>query len=190
MVLQLFEGNKVRFAAFDADKDAETFSKWTHDPAYMRMLSPDPARPLSPFHIKKRFEEWEKEAGRDFYFFVIHAREDDRVIGFARLHWIEWNHGNTHFEMGIGEPEYRRKGFGSEALQMLLRYAFEELNLYRITGHTMEYNAAAQNFLTKHGFELEVRRREAIYREGRYWDGLTYGILAQEWQARQNVAGE
>ncbi|MBI4674563.1 MAG: GNAT family N-acetyltransferase [Chloroflexi bacterium] len=181
MILQLFEGEKIRFAAFDADKDAEALSKWTHDPEYMRLLSPDPARPLAPFHIKKRFEEMEKEAGRDFYYFVIRAREDDRALGFTHLRWIEWNHGNAHFDMGIGSASDRGKGYGSEALQMLFRYAFEELNLYRLTGHTMEYNTGAQKFLLKHGFQLEVRRREALQREGRYWDGLTYGILADEW---------
>ena len=96
-----------------------------------------------------------------------------------------WNHGNAHFNLAIGSPDDRRKGLGSEALQMLLRYAFEELNLYRFTTHTFEYNDGAQNFLTKHGFQLEVRRREAIYRDGRYWDALSYGILAEEWARGQ-----
>lgn len=184
MVLQLFEGEKIRFAAFNADKDAEVFSKWTHDPEYMRMLEGEPARPLSPFHIKKKFEEMGKDAHRPFYYFVIHTREDDRVIGFAHIRWIEWNHGNAHFNMGIGAPDARRMGYGSEALQMLMRYAFQELNLFRLTVETFEYNTAAQKFLEKHGWTCEVRRREAIYRDGRYWDALTYGILAQEWKAK------
>jgi RimJ/RimL family protein N-acetyltransferase len=182
MVLQLFEGDQVRFAAFDADKDAETFSKWTHDPDYMHLTEFEPARPLAPFHVKKKFEEMEKEAGREFYYFVIRTKEDDRAIGFAHIRWVEWNHGNAHFNMGIGSPDDRRKGYGSESLQMLLRYAFEELNLYRLTVHTMSYNTGAQRFLEKHGFQCEVRRREAIYRDGRYWDALTYGILAEEWK--------
>ena len=69
---------------------------------------------------------------------------------------------------------------------MVLRYAFEELNLYRITVETFEYNTGAQAFLEKHGFQCEVRRREAIYRDGRYWDALTYGILAEEWQGENH----
>ena len=187
MVLQLFEGEKIRFAAFDPEKDAEVFAGWTNDPEFLRLTEPEPARPLAAFHIKKKFEEMEKEAGRDFYYFVIHTKEDDRAIGFARIYWIEWNHGNGHFNMGIGSPDDRRKGYGSEALEMILRSAFEELNLYRLTIHTFEYNTGAQEFLTKHGFQCEVRRREAIYRDGRYWDALTYGILAEEWQAKHPV---
>lgn len=190
MVLQLFEGEKIRFAAFDADKDAEIFSKWTHDPEYLRLTEYEAARPLAAFHIKKKFEEMEKDAHGDFYYFVLRAKEDDRAIGFAHIRWVEWNHGNAHFNLAIGSPDDSRKGLGSEALQMLLRYAFEELNLYRFTTHTFEYNDGAQNFLTKHGFQLEVRRREAIYRDGRYWDALSYGILAEEWARGQKGQGE
>lgn len=184
MVLQLFEGDKIRFAAFDADKDPEIFSKWTHDPEYLRMLESDPARPLSPFHIKKKFEEMEKEAHQGFYYFVMKNKEDDRTIGFAHIHWIEWNHGNAHLTMGIGSPDDRHKGYGTEAMQMMLRYAFEELNLYRLTLNTFEYNTIAQAFLVKNGWQQEVCRREAIYRDGRYWDALTYGILAEEWVSK------
>lgn len=185
MVVQLFEGDKIRFAAFDPDKDPEVFSKWSHDPDYMRMTEYEPARPLSPFHIKKKFEETEKEAGKNLFYFVIHMKEDDRVIGFAQITWIEWNHGNAHMNMGIGSPDDRHKGYGTEALQMLLRYAFEELNLYRLTVQTFEYNDIAQKFLVKNGFLQEVCRREAVYRDGRYWNALTYGILAEEWVGRQ-----
>ena len=180
MVLQLFEGEKIRFAAFDAEKDAEVFSKWTHDPEYLRLTEFEPARPLAPFHVKKKMEEMEKDAHGDFYFFVIRTQADDRAIGFAHIRWMEWNHGNAHFNMGIGSPDDRRQGLGSEALQMLLRYAFEELNLYRLTGHTFGYNDGAQKFLAKHGLQLEVRRREAIYRDGRYWDArlIFFGVIA------------
>lgn len=189
MVLQLFEGNKIRFAAFNAEQDAEVFAKWTNDPEYLRLTEYEPARPLSAFHIKKKYEEMEKEAGRDFYYFVIRSRADDRAIGFARIHWIEWNHGNGHFNMGIGSPDDRCQGMGGEALEMMLRYAFEELNLYRLTVNTFEYNTGAQRFLERHGFQLEVRRREAIYRDGKYWDALTYGILADEWHAKNPPEG-
>ncbi len=183
MLQQLFEGEKIRFAAFDAEKDAEVFSKWTHDPEFLRLTEYEAARPLAPFHIKKKFEEMEKDAHGDFYYFVIRTKEDDRAIGFAHIRWIEWNHGNARLNMGIGSLDDRGKGFGSETMQMILRYAFEELNLYRLSADTFEYNEGAQKFLLKHGWQCEVRRREAVYRDGRYWDGLAFGILAEEWQA-------
>lgn len=185
MLPQLFESREIRLAAFDAERDPELFSKWTHDSEYMRLVGADPARPLAPFHIKKQFEAMEKEAGRDFYYFVIRTCFDNRAIGFAHLHWIEWNHGNGRLEIGIGSASDRRRGYGSQALETLMRYAFHELNLFRLTVNTFQYNDGARKFLERHGFQCEVRRREAIYRDGRYWDALLYGILASEWSSRQ-----
>ena len=112
--MQLFEGEKIRFAAFDSDKDAEVFSKWTHDPEYMRLIEAEAVRPLAPFHIKKKFEEMEKESQRGFYYFVIHTKQDDRVIGFAQIKWIEWNHGNACRILALVHPTTAAKGMAQK----------------------------------------------------------------------------
>jgi hypothetical protein len=181
---QLFEGKLIRFAPHDPDRDAEIDSKWSHDPDYLRSISLDVARPLSPTQIKKKYEDQAKEADeeRDLFSFAIRTKEDDRLIGFARLFAVEWTHGVARVLVGIGDPNDRRRGFGGEALQMLLRYAFDELNLYRITATTFEYNTAAIDLLKRCGFVLEVTRREAVQRDGRYWDFLGFGLLRDEWQ--------
>lgn len=184
---QLFEGDKIRLTAFDPERDAEAFSQWTHDPEYMRMLDIEPARPLSPFQIKKNYEAMEKDKGRELYYFAIRTRADDRAIGFARIFWIEWNHGSARLNLGIGSAADRGHGLGTEALQLLLRYGFDEMNLYRLTVATMEYNTVARRLLERAGFQPEVRRRQAVYREGQRWDLISYGLLRSEWQgARVN----
>lgn len=184
MATQLFEGKLIRFAPHDPDRDAEIDSKWSHDPDYLRSISLDVARPLSPAQIKKKYEDLQKEADeqRNLFSFAIRTRVDDRLIGFARLFAIEWTHGVGRVLVGIGDPDDRHRGFGREALQMLLRYAFDELNLYQITAITFEYNTAAIEFLTHNGFALEVTRREAVQRDGRYWDFLGFGLLRDKWQ--------
>jgi RimJ/RimL family protein N-acetyltransferase len=87
-------------------------------------------------------------------------------------------------ELGIGDPNDRRHGFGSEALRLILRYAFAELNLYRLSVMVPEYNPPALSLFTKAGFVEEVRRREALQRDGRYWDALHLGLLREEWEAQ------
>lgn len=185
MNMQLFEGEKIRFTAFDPEKDPEVFSRWSHDPEYMRLLDIEPVRPLSPFQVKKQYEAMEKDKGRDLYYFVIRTRADDRVIGFVHLFWIEWNHGSARLKLGIGSPQDRGQGYGTEALNMALRYAFDELNLYRLTVMTMEYNTGAIRWLERAGFKPEVRRRQALNRDGRRWDVLSYGLLREEWHSRR-----
>ncbi len=179
----LFEGELVRLTAFDVERDAEVESQWTHDAEYLRMLSPDPARPLSPFHVKKKYETQEKES--NLYHFAVRTRAEDRLVGFAQLRWVEWNNGAAVVWLGIGHRADRGQGFGRDALQLILRYGFGELNLYRLSAIVSEYNARAQQLALRAGFALEVRRRQAIQRDGRAWDQLHFGLRRENWHATE-----
>ncbi len=177
----LFEGALVRLAPFDPEKDAEVESRWTHDAEYLRLLEDAPARPLSPGQVKKKHAEQDKDDQRVFHF-SVRAKADDRLVGFVRLQWLEWNHGACTLRLGIGAPEDRGRGYGREALALGLRYAFEELNLYRVGTYTYEYNLRALGFLQQAGFQIEVRRRQTVNRDGRRWDTLILGLLRPEWE--------
>ncbi len=181
---QLFEGQLVRFAPLDAERDAEIVSRWTHDPEYLRLLGTDIARPLSPFQVRKQYEEWDKDAEkRTTFHFAIRLRNGDRLIGLARLYRIEWTHATGWLQIGIGDRNDRGKGNGTEALALLARYAFDELNLYRLTAQTAEYNVGAIRLFERAGFVVEVRRRQAVQRHGQHWDVVLLGLLQDEWRA-------
>lgn len=181
---QLFEGQAVRFGPIDHEKDPAVESKWTHDSEFMRLYDLDAARPMSAAMVKKKYEKLEKEIEeeKNLFYFAVRAREDDRLIGKAMLHRIEWANGNGWIELAIGAAEDRRKGFGTQVLRMLLRFAFAETNLFRVTARVPEYNQAAIGLLKKFGFVEEVRRRQAVDRDGRRWDLLVFGLLKDEWQ--------
>ncbi len=177
----LFEGELVRLAPRDPDRDAEVESHWTHDPEYLRLIDDHPAIPRSPGYIKKRYDEEAKD--KTHFFFAVRARADDRLLGFVGLKWIQWSNGVAFLTIAIPKPEDRGKGYGKDALGLILRYAFDELNLYRLAAATFEYNTRAIRFLEHAGFATEVRRRQAIHRDGRRWDALVLGILRDEWRA-------
>jgi len=183
---QLFEGKDVRLGPIDHQKDPEIESKWTHDSEFMRMMEISPARPMSAAIIKKQYEKLEKQIdeSKNLYHFAIRAKEDDRLIGKADVQWIEWTNGNGWIQLGIGSAEDRRKGYGSQVLRMLTRFAFAELNLFRVSARIPEYNEAAITLFKKFGFEEEVRRRQALDRDGRRWDLLVFGLLNSDWQNR------
>jgi len=200
--ISLFEGERLCLGPIDFDKDLEIMTRWTHDVEWMRLLSTKPARPLSTFQLKKKLEEIEKDSDekRNQFFFTLRERAKapapsesgeqqaaesapvDRLLGFTYLYWIEWNNGVGMINLGIGEPQERGKGYGKEALGLVLRYAFEELNLFRLTAMVPEYNTVAQRLLEKAGFQVEVRRREALHRDGKYWDLIQLGLLSSEWK--------
>jgi len=181
---QLFEGQDVRFGPIDHEKDPEVEAGWTHESDFMRMMDVSPARPLSAAMVKKQYEKLEKqmEDDKNLYYFAIRAKEDDRLIGRAIVQWIEWANGHGFIRLGIGAAEDRGKGYGSQALKMLLRFAFAELNLFRLSAVVPEYNTVMIHILKKHGFVEEVRRRQSVERDGRRWDLLVFGLLSDEWR--------
>ena len=185
--LPLFQGELVCLAPPEPDRDAEVESRWTHDAEYLRLLAPDPARPFSPGHIKKRYEMAEKEGDKAHsqFHFAIRALDGDRLLGFVRLEYVEWAHGAGMVRLGIGDPHERGRGYGSEALGLILRYAFDELNLHRLMAITSDYNPGAVRFFERAGFAVEARQRQAQQRDGRRWDTLIMGLLRPEWDARR-----
>jgi RimJ/RimL family protein N-acetyltransferase len=186
---QLFEGQDINFGPIDHEKDPEIESKWTHDSEFMRMSENRPAQPMSAAMIKKKYEKLEKEIEeeKNIYYFTIRAKSDDQLVGRASVENIEWSNGNADIHIDIGSAEDRRKGYGSQAMQMLLRFIFAELNLHRVTARVQEYNEPAIAFLKKIGFVEEVRRRQALDRDGRRWDLLVFGLLQDEWQNQAKV---
>jgi RimJ/RimL family protein N-acetyltransferase len=180
----LFESEHICLAPIDHEKDAEIESWWTQDAEYLRLVDFIPARPLSPAQLKKKYEAIEKDMDEknDPYYFTIRMRSDDRLIGFARLSEIERASGVAVVRLGIGELQDRRHGYGTEALDLLLRFAFAELNLYRLTAYIQEYNQPALHFFKEFGFVEEVCIRQALYRDGRRWDLFHLGLLKPEWE--------
>jgi RimJ/RimL family protein N-acetyltransferase len=180
---QLFEGADIRFGPIDHEKDPEVESRWTHDLSYLRMLGRELARPLSQAQLKKKYEAIEKGMEeRNLIYYTIRRKEDNGLLGFVRLSWIEWSHGAATLQMGIGDPAERGKGYGSQALGLFLRFAFDELNLYRLTAVVGEDNPGGVNFFQKFGFVEEVRRRKALLRDGQTYDLLMLGLLRDEWR--------
>lgn len=186
----LFESERVRLAPPDPEKDSEIESVWTHDAEFLRLIDAAAARPLSPGQVKKKYEAIEKEGEKQFYF-AVRTREADgpgRLLGFVNLFWIDWMHGATNLNLGLGAPADRGQGYGTEALRLILDYAFDELGLHHVAVATIEYNAGAVRFLERNGFSLEVRRRQAVQRDCERWDVLMFGLLRPDWERWRQAA--
>lgn len=182
---QLFKGEHIFLGPIDIEKDPEVESRWTQSAAYHRAMGQKPAYPESPAAIKKRYEKIEKEAeeSRNDFYMTIRANDDQRLLGFLRIFWIEWAHGTGNLRMAIGDEADRGKGFGSEALRLGLNFAFEELNLHRLSIVVGDDNPGAIRFFKKFGFIEEVRRRQAIHRDGQFFDVIHLGLLHDEWRS-------
>jgi len=186
---QLFQGNNIILAPIDHENDAVIEAKWTEDPEFLSMISTQPVRPLAAAQVKKKYEQIEKKSAeeRDLFYFTIRPKGESesaapRLIGFAKIEWIDWTNGNGLISLGIGDKADRQHGYGTEALQMLIHFAFTELNLFRLSAQIPEYNLAAHNLFTNFGFVEEARRRGSLNRGGSRWDYVFYGLLRSEWK--------
>jgi RimJ/RimL family protein N-acetyltransferase len=178
----LLRGGLVRLTVEDPETMAKLFSQWSADSEYSRLLNWDPATRFSV----KGCQTWlEKHAEEDdTHHFAIRTLDGDRLIGEIELDGICWNHGDCFVGIGLGEREFWGKGYGTDAMKIILRYGFTELNLERVTLNVFEYNQRGVRSYEKAGFVHEGRERQLLLREGRRWDVIYMGILREDWLKR------
>lgn len=181
MMSVTFQGERVHLTSEDPDVVAKAFTRWPQDSEYFRLLDSEAPRLFSEKKNKEWVEKDLEKDPKDGFFFSIKLQETGQVIGFIGFFDLHWNHGDTLVAIAIGEREHWGKGYGTEAMQLMLRYAFDELNLRRVTLLVFDYNERAQRSYAKSGFVLEGRMRGMMRREGRRWDWLFMGILKEDW---------
>jgi RimJ/RimL family protein N-acetyltransferase len=174
---KLFEGERVRLKAMDPNQ-AEWYARCFHDSEFARLLGTRPAMPLSLQHAKDELAEEPKPHWFPFFF---HARADDRLLGMVDLD-VTWTHRNAWVGIGVGQRDDWGQGYGTEAMRLILRYSFMELNLRRVTLSVFGYNSRALRAYENVGFVLEGRQRQRIARDGQWHDILFMGILKEEWE--------
>jgi len=182
----LFRGKLVRLTAEEPDILARSEVRWQRDSEFRRLADSDPAYVSSEKKIKEWFEKRNEEGFKpERYPFSIRALEGDRLIGFISL-WVDLVHGEAWVGIGIGEREFWGRGFGTDAMRLILQYAFSELNLKRVSLALHSYNERALKSYEKAGFVLEGHSRGDQRREGKRFDTLWMGILRDEWLQRQD----
>jgi RimJ/RimL family protein N-acetyltransferase len=182
MSTTLLQGELVRLVAANSEADAELFARWSRDSEYMRLQDSEAAQLLSVKKAKEAIQRWMENEQPDQYVFMIRTLAEDLPIGTVGLDGIRWSNGDTFVGIAVGEREYWGKGYGTDAMRVILRFAFAELNLHRVSLNVFEYNPRAVRSYEKVGFVVEGRQRQVLNREGRRWDVLYMGILREEWE--------
>ena len=177
----LFRGELVRLTAEEPGTRAKVEVQWQRDTEFHRLMDGDPTRMESQHKLREWFE---KQSESDFkpegYSFSVRTLEEDKHIGFFAL-WVDLIHSEAWVGIGIGDRQFWGKGYGTDVMKVILRYAFTEVNLRRVTLNVFEYNVRAIRSYEKTGFRHEGRMRQVLKREGQRWDMLFMGILREEW---------
>jgi len=174
----MLRGERVTLRALERE-DLESCHRWFNDEEVTKYLLRND--PLPMVEEEKWFEEMVADKSR-----LVFAIEDEggQHIGNVGFHDIDFRNGKATIGIVIGEKDRWDKGYGSEAIRVLLRYAFKELRLYRVGSSAFAENLRSIRCQEKCGFVREGVRRGAIFRSGEHQDVILFGILRDEFRER------
>jgi RimJ/RimL family protein N-acetyltransferase len=175
---KLLHGDRVRLNGLTSD-DLSTIARWYEDADFMRLYDARPAHPRSEAELTRWLEGLQKD--KNTFAFAIRTQDSGALVGTVELDEILWAHGVSGLGIAIGDRANWGQGYGYEAAQLALAFAFNELNLHRITATVFSYNARSIALLEKLGFQREGAFREFLQRDGKRHDMLLYGLLRREW---------
>lgn len=104
-----------------------------------------------------------------------------RLVGNCAFHHINWRARKAELGLVIGDKSEWNKGYGTEAVRVLVDWAFGTLNLNRVQLQVYARNVRAQRAYAKAGFAVEGVQRQADYYAGQYDDVILMAILRQDW---------
>ncbi|WP_096154171.1 GNAT family N-acetyltransferase [Bacillus sp. FJAT-45066] len=178
----MLNSKNLRLRKMDKE-DIEKYHLWRNDIDVMATTSL--ALDAYTFEETKEFVEKVILNSNSSKSYIIEMKEDNFIIGVTSLINIDTKNRNAECIIDIGEKEYWGKGYGTEALKILLDYAFLELNLHRVLLRVFSLNERAIHIYKKLGFVKEGVVRESLYRNGKWHDIITMGILKKEYTSGQ-----
>ena len=159
-------------------KDYIYFFKWLNDPQVLQFIGF--YLPASEMKEKKWVEEYSLKNNSLEVLFIIETASDSVVIGFCVIGKINYKDCNAEFTVIIGDSSYWGKGIGQEASKLLIKYAFNQLNLHRLYTGVYSFNNKSLKLIERLGFKKEGRQRQSIYKNGKYHDIILFGLLKEE----------
>jgi len=161
--------------------DLAAVVRWYRDPEIAR-LTRYQTRPMTAAEIQHSFEQ--RLLSADALAYSIVEAGSARLVGFTTFSGLDIDNGSVLFHITLGEHDAWGRGLGTEATELMLEHAFERLGLHRVGLSVFSYNERAIRAYEKAGFVIEGRLRDAVLRDGRYFDEIQMGALAREWVGR------
>lgn len=169
-------GNNI-YLSPRSTEDAERYTEWMND----FETTDYTGRSGAIMTIEKEKEYLENHSGDEACFAIVRL-EDNELIGTIGLEKIDHLNRKATLGIFIGDKESRNKGYGTEAIKLLLDYGFNYLNLKNIKLDVLEFNKRAKACYEKCGFKEYGKRRKCYFLNGKYYDRIEMDILAEEFE--------
>lgn len=172
----MFTGERINLRP-QRKEDAEFIAKYQQDPDVMENYFGSYTIPT----LREFAERWYDHMTTDKvdYSFTIENKQGE-FIGSCHTMDMNVRNGITYIAIFIGHPDYRSKGYGTEALKLLLNFFFNEIGLRKVKLNVFSFNKRAIRCYEKSGFKLEGINKQELYRYGEYHDGFAMAITRDD----------
>ena len=174
----MYEGRLVRLRAFE-NSDLGKCQDYSNDYAVMRGASGAILYPSTVDDAARAMGQSTSYTAGE-YQFAIESIENKAFIGQCGFTKVNWKNRVGEIAILIGDPAYRGKGYGADAIGVLCRFGFGEMNLRKLKALVFDFNEAALRCYEKCGFETEGVLKEEIYRDGAYHDVKCMALFRKE----------
>jgi UDP-4-amino-4,6-dideoxy-N-acetyl-beta-L-altrosamine N-acetyltransferase len=157
------------------EKDLEKIRKIRNDPSTWMNLTH--INLINVDDQKKWFASLSKQRTSKRFYTVCKGKE--QLVGIVRMDEFDWVNRNVRVGCDVAK-HLRGKGYGTQIMQMVMEYCFNYLNMHRLWLLVLENNVRAQTVYKKVGFKTEGRYRQAVYRNGQYYDYVLMSLLKGE----------
>ena len=170
------ENEEIYLSSIENENDISKMYYWINNKELVNFNSS-----FFPVHFKNHIEWFENIIkDKSTVIFGIRKKEDNELIGTCQLHSINAIHRKAELQIRL-ELKNSSKGYGKEALKILIDYGFNDLNLNKIYLNVFETNSRAISLYEKIGFQKEGILRKDIFLNGKYINVYVMSILSEEW---------
>lgn len=180
----LLVGERVRLRPVLED-DLPTLARWEMDPGRAVMLL-ERVAPPSEAAARERLAKWSANEGDGLGFTIVALDSPQPLVGHIIVFGIRAKDRLATIGIALGR-EYTGRGYGTDAMRVIVGYGFRELGLHRIQLSVAPFNPAGIRAYEKAGFVEEGRRRESVWHDGRWYDEVQMSILDHEWAAQRGA---
>ncbi|MBB6730274.1 GNAT family N-acetyltransferase [Cohnella zeiphila] len=176
-------GEKIMLREYRLE-DLVPIRAWVNDPEVVESLSDIFLYPQT-LESTESYLRMMMEPRPDCRGFIIADAQTQLYIGQINLDAIDWKNRVGRIGIVIGSPERFGRGYGTEAMRLLVRFAFEQMGLNRLELDVYDFNERALRCYRSCGFREEGRLRQKLFKNGHYVDIIPMGLLRSEWLEHQ-----
>lgn len=179
-------GKKIRLRALEL-RDIDAIWQAYQD-LDLQLSTDGDAPPVSDVQTRTFWEDIITDPDSELRYFAIEPLADGysgQFVGACSLQHIDMRNRYAELAIWMAAPHFRGLGYGTDAVQILLRYAFDVVRLDKVQLGVYDFNEAGLRSYERAGFRYEGRLRQMIYYEGRYWDEWPMRVLRVEWERDQ-----